>query len=532
MVCGAPTSCSSGGRSAVHDDQRHPGLVGLDHRRVQLDGGGAAGGDDDRRAPGRQADARARRSPAARSSWWTWTRSCGRRRRAPARAASTANPGDDRVGDAAASPLVDERGAERRGHVLRRAARSSRRQSTPLRRDAARTADREGRRRWPRRRARPRLHPDRAILGRSPPTSRTTTRSCAVDAPRPRPIGDVRAGLAPAALLADDRRPGDLRRLLDRARRVRLHVALAPPRRRRAARAPRRTARHRMPPASRPRGHDTTSPTRSRLTAPSVPSGARLSRSRGLRPDPAVLAPDDRTRRPCWPRPSSGVGSMRPATVGPQTCEPTSGTVARSVGQAGGGPPTSGTRWAGGWRCTSRCAIRAGHARSCWSARPRSPTHRAGRSSRRPTRRWPAAEDDGVDAFLDDWLAHRCSPDCRRTPPASSDRHAEHGRRTGLVACGLPAPATQEPLLWQRSAALTDAGARRGRRARRASSRALGERLAARDRAPTRRLELVAGAGHAAHLEQPGVLTSSAPGSPPARRPSAWSSSIGQLPPE
>ena len=42
-VWGAATSRSSGGRSAVHDEQRHLGLVGLDDGRVEVGRGGAAG---------------------------------------------------------------------------------------------------------------------------------------------------------------------------------------------------------------------------------------------------------------------------------------------------------------------------------------------------------------------------------------------------------------------------------------------------------------------------------------------------------
>ena len=92
MVCGAPTSCSSGGRSAVHDEQRHAGVVGLDDRRVQLDGGGAAGGEDDDRL------ARCRGQPegeeaAARSSWCTWTVMPVVGGQGAGPSASSANPG-------------------------------------------------------------------------------------------------------------------------------------------------------------------------------------------------------------------------------------------------------------------------------------------------------------------------------------------------------------------------------------------------------------------------------------------------------
>ncbi len=56
MVWGAPVWCSSGGRSAVQTMQRHPGVVRLDHRRVELGGRGTAGDTHDRRAAGRHGE--------------------------------------------------------------------------------------------------------------------------------------------------------------------------------------------------------------------------------------------------------------------------------------------------------------------------------------------------------------------------------------------------------------------------------------------------------------------------------------------
>ena len=93
------------------DDQRHAGVVGLDHRRVQLGGRRAAGRADDGRTPDAQARPRAKK-PALRSS----SRTCsgdrrtggqgqGQRRRARAGA-------DHGVGQPGPDPLVDQGGGE------------------------------------------------------------------------------------------------------------------------------------------------------------------------------------------------------------------------------------------------------------------------------------------------------------------------------------------------------------------------------------------------------------------------------------
>ena len=91
------------------DDERHPGVVRLDDRRVQLRGGRAARDADDGRPPRRHRQPNAK-NPALRSSRRTWTRS---------RSASGSASGVDREpGQTTASvtpsrgPLVDQGGAE------------------------------------------------------------------------------------------------------------------------------------------------------------------------------------------------------------------------------------------------------------------------------------------------------------------------------------------------------------------------------------------------------------------------------------
>ena len=111
MVWGAPTSCSSGGRSAVHTSSGTPAWWASTTAGWKLDGGRAAGAQDDRRPPVARPRPRARK-PALRSSWWTWTamrasagEGEGQRRRAGAgHTTACGHPGP--------RPLVDEGGAE------------------------------------------------------------------------------------------------------------------------------------------------------------------------------------------------------------------------------------------------------------------------------------------------------------------------------------------------------------------------------------------------------------------------------------
>ena len=116
MVCGAPTSCSSGGRSAVTTISGTLAWCGLDDGRVQLDRGGAARGQHDGRAARGHAEAERheRRRPARRGGRGPAARSSAASASAIGRRARPG--GDDGVGDAAPHPLVDERRAERRRH--------------------------------------------------------------------------------------------------------------------------------------------------------------------------------------------------------------------------------------------------------------------------------------------------------------------------------------------------------------------------------------------------------------------------------
>ena len=116
IVCGAPTSRSSGGRSAVTHEHRHVGQAGLDDRRVEVGRRRAAGAQQHRRRAGR-ARGRGRRTPppARRGRRAPPAR---RARRGPAPSACCASRARRRRGATPRrDPLVDERGAERRLHV-------------------------------------------------------------------------------------------------------------------------------------------------------------------------------------------------------------------------------------------------------------------------------------------------------------------------------------------------------------------------------------------------------------------------------
>ena len=112
----APVPRSSGGRSAVSDEQRDARLRRLEHGRVQVRRGGAGRGDH--HAPGAP-DALASpsaRNPADRSS----TRTCSRSRPAASAACRAKASGADRepgrehrLADAAADQLVDEHPRQR-----------------------------------------------------------------------------------------------------------------------------------------------------------------------------------------------------------------------------------------------------------------------------------------------------------------------------------------------------------------------------------------------------------------------------------
>jgi 2-succinyl-6-hydroxy-2,4-cyclohexadiene-1-carboxylate synthase len=108
-------------------------------------------------------------------------------------------------------------------------------------------------------------------------------------------------------------------------------------------------------------------------------------------------------------------------------------------------------------------------------------------------------EGDGVDAFLDDWLAQ---PLFASLPPSAADR-ADRRRNTaaGLASSLRLAGTGAEPDVWAdvgrlAMPVLVLAGSAD------AKFRAIGERLAAAI-GPTARFEAIPDAGHAAHLEQP-----------------------------
>ncbi len=114
-------------------------------------------------------------------------------------------------------------------------------------------------------------------------------------------------------------------------------------------------------------------------------------------------------------------------------------------------------------------------------------------------------EVDGVEAFLQDWLAQPLFEHLRPTPEDLAARHTNTA--TGLASSlRLAGTATMDPPWWGELTTCTVptlvvAGARD------AKFRRLGQRLAARlGDGRTARFTTVAGTGHAAHLEDPATF--------------------------
>ena len=121
IVWGAPTPCSSRRPVGGEDQERHEGLVRLDDRRVELRSGGARGAQHARRAVRPAWASPSAMNDALRSSWCTCTRTDRPTTRARAAIGVDREPGlDDRVGEPAACPLVDQGGAVGRGDVAAR----------------------------------------------------------------------------------------------------------------------------------------------------------------------------------------------------------------------------------------------------------------------------------------------------------------------------------------------------------------------------------------------------------------------------
>ena len=187
MVCGAATSRSSGGRSAVHTSSGTSAWLRLHDGGVQLDGGRAARAQQHRRPAGGQAQTE-RQEGAERSSWWTWSRSRGSAARARA-------SGVEREPGATTASVTPAR-----THSSTSVAQKVAAMLTCLSWPRA-PPHRATRRRSAAPRAGARLHPDRSlVVGRSPTTSPRDHEVVLVDAPghggSSQACGDLPAGRA------------------------------------------------------------------------------------------------------------------------------------------------------------------------------------------------------------------------------------------------------------------------------------------------------------------------------------------------
>ena len=163
--------------------------------------------------------------------------------------------------------------------------------------------------------------------------------------------------------------------------------------------------------------------------------------------------------------------------------------------------PTSATRWAAGCACTSPSPGPTWWSDSCSSSATGGIDDDDDRAARRAADEVLAdsIERDGLDAFLDRWVAQ---PMFAGLPDAGLDdrrRNTVEGLASSLRLAGT---GTQRPL-WDDLPALTMpvlvvAGALD------AKFVAAAERMASL--LPDATLEVVAGAGHTVHLERPGVF--------------------------
>ncbi len=177
------------------------------------------------------------------------------------------------------------------------------------------------------------------------------------------------------------------------------------------------------------------------------------------------LHPDGRVVARRAPHPRRVVRGRRRSTCPSATTFAATAAVDRDAGQAR--RLRRATRWAAASRCGSRSTAPISCRRSCSSARPRaSPDERrAPSASRRPTRRSPqSVEREGVDAFLERWLAQPLFATVPPDAPGLSERRGLSARYLAHCLRVLGAGA-MEPM-WDRLGELRDAG-RAGHRSER-----------------------------------------------------------------
>ena len=217
MVWGAPTSCSSGGRSAVTDEQRHAGQVGFDDRGVQLGRRGAARGEQDRRADRWPARCPGPGRPAARSSWWTWTSMSGWPARATRQRRRARAGRDHGVGDAVRGPTRRPGSRRRwpgrpRGEPASVGHPSTRRPSRAHLRGSGDGPVRRAPRRRASARPRPRVHADGSIVGGAGAGARRRPRGGGARRTRPRGLGERARPTSPRGRSCSSRPPAGRRR--------------------------------------------------------------------------------------------------------------------------------------------------------------------------------------------------------------------------------------------------------------------------------------------------------------------------------
>ena len=176
-------------------EQRHLGLVGLDHRGVELGGGRAARAQEHGRAAGGQPSPRARKD-AERSSWWT----CRRRSGSAASARASGVEREPGATTASVTPARTHSSTSVAQNVAAVVTGTIAWPTWPGRRSTCGHRHRNHRHRTAPPRARARLHPDGPVVGAtSPPTWRPTTRWWPSTPPGTARRGSVRLGLTDGA---------------------------------------------------------------------------------------------------------------------------------------------------------------------------------------------------------------------------------------------------------------------------------------------------------------------------------------------
>ena len=215
---------------------------------------------------------------------------------------------------------------------------------------------------------------------------------------------------------------------------------------------------------------------------------------------PGFMQPGD-----AWAAVASGCPNAIRASSSTTASTPSRGAWRRSPRPRRRARCCAATRWAGGWRCTPRCASPIATRASWWSAPRRASTRppRAPRE-RRPTQKLAAwMETQDPSRSWPSGSASRCSPTSPTRSSRPSGRAGSRRTRAAWRCCCAP-PARAR---WSPCGSGWTASACRCWRSRARSTPAI---PSSRDGSPARcrdgRAAIVEGAGHAPQLQRPAAV--------------------------